>query len=287
MPISILRSFIQQILPHSSTTQVNRHILLSIDMPLYSLIYHRLKVSIYDAHDQLLDDTVRVGSLKQATTSSTQCSPSSSPFHIPIRFTMINTITSIAHCTCLTASTLFSLPTKNDATVTSITQPNIIHKDSLRRALSTCTVPTPSITSTHSRSSLLSPCSSFSPPSSSSPTSTEPTNLIPIVNLLSPPVSSASSSSSPSCPSSLRIDQLVESVSKNPSIIDEITLQFGEICPPLTKKRRSRGTVKSRTTPSITMTDTSNQYPLDLTTKKRPIPSTFDSHPTQSKWIGT
>lgn len=199
---------------------------------------------------------------------------------------MINTITSIAHCTCLTASPLSSLPTTNDAIVTSITTPNIIHKDSLHRALSTCTVPTPCINSTHTRS-LLSPCSSFSPPSSSSPTTTEPTNLIPIVNLLSPPVSSASSSSSPPCPSSLRIDQLVESVSKNPSIIDEITSQFGEICPPLTKKRRSRGTVKSRMTSSMTMNDTSNQYPLDLTMKKRPLPSTFDSHPTQSKWIET
>jgi hypothetical protein len=63
----------------------------------------------------------------------------------------------------------------------------------------------------------------------------------------------------------------------NQSIIDEITSQFGEICPPLPKKSRNRLSKK------VISTYSSN-LPLDLTLKKR---SSFDSFSSQTKWIKT
>jgi len=86
-----------------------------------------------------------------------------------------------------------------------------------------------------------------------------------IVNLLTPPSS---------CHSSFLIENLVES---NQSIIDEITAKFGEICPPLpssSSRKRTRNRLSSN-------------MPLDLSLKKRPLPSSFDIYSSQAKWIKT
>ena len=169
-------------------------------------------------------------SLKSTTTSS-------SFLHIPIRFTLINRLTSFGHCLCSS----FSID--NDIS-SSISYPKIIHHQSIDQILSTC--------------SLISQTTIFSPCLSSSPIS-ETSNSISVVNLLTPPLSHSSSSSS------FFIENIIPS--DNRSIIDEITSQFGEICPPLPKKRRNRSTKKL-----TSILD--HHLPLDLSFKKRP--SSFD-----------
>jgi hypothetical protein len=86
------------------------------------------------------------------------------------------------------------------------------------------------------------------------------------VNLLTPPLSHSSPS------------YAIESSLNDQSIIDEITSQFGEICPPLRKKSRNRISKK------VVSTYSSN-LPLDLSVKKRPSP--FDLFSSQTKWIKT
>jgi len=215
MPIAILRSYIQQILPHSSMTQV----------------------SLYDSNDQLLNDSDLLYSLKTTTSS----------IHIPIRFTLFNTITSLGHCLCLSSI--------EQKTLSSST---IIKRETIDQTLSTCSLIPPTSTST----SVYSPCLSSSPSLSN-----ESSNSISIVNLLTPPLSH----------SSFLIENIVDS---NQSIIDEITSQFGEICPPLPPKKS-----RNRLSKKIISTYSSN-IPLDLSLKKRPS-SSFDLFSSQAKWIKT
>jgi len=217
MPITILRSYIQQILPHSSMTQV----------------------SLFDSNDRLLNDSDLLCSLKNTSSS----------IHIPIRFTLFNTITSLGHCLCS------SSPIQQKISSSS---PSIIKGETIDQTLSTCSLIPPTSTSIYS------PCLSSlssSPPLSSN----ELSNSISIVNLLTPPLSH----------SSFLIENIVDS---NQSIIDEITSQFGEICPPLepTKKPRNRLSKKV----------VSSNLPLDLSLKKRPS-SSFDLFSSQAKWIKT
>lgn len=128
----------------------------------------------------------------------------------------------------------------------------------MNKTLSTCSLISPKSNS---------PCLSFS--SSSSPNDSS-SNSISIVNLLTPPSSH----------SSFLIENIVHSNTiNNQSIIDEITSQFGEICPPLPKKRRNRISKKMISTYS-------SNVPLDLSIKKRSSSSTsFDFFSSQPKWI--
>jgi hypothetical protein len=132
----------------------------------------------------------------------------------------------------------------------SSSSPTIIKQETIDRTLSTCSFaqPTP-----------ISPCLS-------SLSSIESPHSISIVNLLTPP-------------SSL-IENLTDSTTVNDqSIIDEITSQFGEICPPLPKKVRYR-------LPKKVVSTLSTNLPLDLSLKKRRPPS-FDLFSSQAKWIKT
>ncbi|CAF4371362.1 unnamed protein product, partial [Adineta steineri] len=145
MPIAILRSYIQQILPHSSITQV----------------------SFYDSNDRLLQDSHLLSSLK----STASC------LHIPIRFTLFNTITSLAHCSC-------SSPSSTPFIQQQSCSPTVIQRQTIDQTLSTCSLIQTTSSSTYS------PCLSSSSPDESSPTSS---NSISIVNLLTPPPTSSSS----------------------------------------------------------------------------------------------
>jgi hypothetical protein len=90
-------------------------------------------------------------------------------------------------------------------------------------------------------------------------------NSISIVNLLTPPLSH----------SSFMIENFVDS---NQSIIDEITSQFGEICPPTIPPKKPRNRLPKKIV--------SSNVPLDLSLKKRPSP-TYDLYSSQTKWIKT
>ncbi|UJR29076.1 hypothetical protein I4U23_010290 [Adineta vaga] len=221
MPIHILRSYIQQVLPHSPMT----------------------KVSIYDLNDQLLNDSICLKDLSSSSSSLT---------HIPLRFTMMNTVTSFGHCLCSSPCS----PIKNSSSSPSFS-PTIIQRETINRTLSTCPlVPTP-------------------PHSPSSSTSLSPIlskNSLPIVNLLTPP--------SPPHYSSFLIDSIVESNCNDPSIIDKITSEFGEICPSEPSIKRKRQRIYKKLLPK---TSSPSDIPLDLTVKKRPI--SFDLFPMQSKWL--
>ncbi|CAF0730137.1 unnamed protein product [Adineta steineri] len=232
MPIAILRSYIQQILPHSSITQV----------------------SFYDSNDRLLQDSHLLSSLKSSTTSS-------SSLHIPIRFTLFNTITSLAHCSCSSPSSTPFIQQQQQSC-----SPTIIQRQTIDQTLSTCSLIQTTSSSTYS------PCLSSSSPDESLPTSS---NSISIVNLLTPPSTSSSHSS-------FMIETLVDSnnLMNDERIINEITSQFGEICPPLPKKSRNRLSKK------VISTYPSNA-PLDLSIKKRPSSSSFTLFSSQSKWIKT
>ncbi|CAF1683438.1 unnamed protein product, partial [Adineta ricciae] len=226
MPVAILRSYIQLILPHSSMTQV----------------------TFYDSQHRLLHD--------QQLLSSLQPSPSSSSsIHIPIRFSLFNTITSLAHCSCS-----LSTPTPPPSTSSSSSSPTVIRRETIDQTLSTCS-------SLHHPSSMIySPCLSSSASVSSPPTlSASSSGSISIVNLLTPPPSSSS------CHSSTINEHDSGSVVgaiTDQAMIDEITSQFGEICPPVVKKNRNRLSKK-------TVAKISSNIPLDLSMKKRPS-SAFD-----------
>lgn len=199
------------------------------------------KVSIYDSNDKLLNDSI---CLKELVSSNS----SSSSSHIPLRFTMINTVTSFGHCLCSSPSS----PIKNCSSFS----PQVIQRETINRTLSTCSlVPTPP----HSPSS----STSISPVVSKSP--------MPIVNLLTPP--------SPSYFSSFLIDNIVESNGNNQSIIDKITSEFGEICPSMPPIKSKRSRVFKKIIPKSLPSD----IPLDLSVKKRP--SSIDSFSTQPKWL--
>ncbi|CAF2589022.1 unnamed protein product [Rotaria sp. Silwood2] len=220
MPIRILRSYIEKVLPHSPMTQV----------------------SIYDSNDRLLNDSIRLKDLSSLSSSSSS--------YIPLRFTMINTITSFGHCLCSSPSP--SSPIKNASSFS----PTIIRRETINRTLSTCPlVPTPP----HSPSS----STSISPIVSSNPMS--------IVNLLTPP--------SPPHYSSFLIDNIVESNTNDQSIIDRITSEFGEICPSIPPLKPKRQRIFKKLIPKLSSSDS----PLDLSIKKRP--SSFDLFSMQSKWL--
>jgi hypothetical protein len=137
----------------------------------------------------------------------------------------------------------------------------VIKRETIDQTLSTCSLIAPTSTSV-----IYSPClSSSSPPL---PSSNELSNSISIINLLTPPSSH----------SSFLIENLVDS---NQSIIDEITSQFGEICPPLPPKK-----IRNRSSKKVISTYSSN-IPLDLSLKKRPLSSSFDIFSSQTKWIKT
>jgi hypothetical protein len=183
-----------------------------------------------------LNDSIRLKDLSSSSSS-----------HIPLRFTMMNTITSFGHCLCSSPSS----PIKNSSSFS----PNIIRRETINRTLSTCPfVSTPP----HS------PASSISPILSNNP--------MPIVNLLTPP--------SPSHYSSFLIDNIVESHTNDQSIIDKITSEFGEICPSLPPLKAKRQRIFKKLIPKTSSSD----IPLDLTIKKRP-PSSFDLFSRQSKWL--
>jgi len=195
------------------------------------------QVSLFDSNDRLLNDSDLLCSLKNTSSS----------IHIPIRFTLFNTITSLGHCLCSSSP----IPQKTSSS----SSPTIIKRETINQTLSTCSlIPRTS-------TSIYSPCLSSSPSSSN-----ESSNSISIVNLLTPPLSH----------SSFLIENIVDS---NQSIIDEITSQFGEICPPLRKKARNRLSKKLLSTYS-------SNLPLDLSLKKRPS-SSFDIFSSQAKWIKT
>lgn len=198
-----------------------------------------LQVSIYDSTDRLLSDSDR---LKDFSISSNS--------HLALRFTLMNTITSLGHCVCASSSS--STSSSFASSSSSSSTPTVIQRETINRTLSTCPlVPTPP----HS------PRSSVSPIRDESPVS--------IVNLLTPP-------SPPTQNSSFLIENLVESSSTDPSLIDQITSEFGEICPTIKPKRQRL--VKKSLPKSF-----SSDFPLDLTMKKRP--SSFDLFSTQSKWL--
>ena len=237
MPIAILRSYIQQILPHSSMTQVNISTFHSCPL---SFLFIR-QVSLFDSNDRLLNDVDHLHSLKN-TTSFT---------HIPIRFTMFNTITSLGHCSCSSSSTAAI-----EQKASSSSSPTIIGRETIDQTLSTCPL-IPPVT----RSTLVySPCFSSSP---SPPSNESSLNSISIVNLLTPPLSH----------SSFMIENFVDS---NQSIIDEITSQFGEICPPAIPLKKPRNRLPKKLA--------SSNVPLDLSLKKRPS-SSYDLYSSQTKWI--
>jgi hypothetical protein len=209
---------------------------LHIPFHFFSNFLHQ--VSLYDSNDRLLNDSDRLHSLKTTTSS----------IHIPIRFTLFNTITSLGHCLCLS-----SIEQKTSSSSSS----TIIKRETIDQTLSTCSlIP---LTST----SVYSPCLSSTSPSLSN----ESSNSISIVNLLTPPLSH----------SSFLIENIVDS---NQSIIDEITSQFGEICPPLPVKKS-----RNRLSKKVISTYSSN-IPLDLSLKKRSS-SSFDLFSSQTKWIKT
>jgi hypothetical protein len=235
MPIAILRSYIQQILPHSSMTQVN----ITFHFIPYNSLFLLHQVSLYDSNDRLLKDSDLLRSLKSTTSS----------IHIPIRFTLFNTITSLGHCLCSSSSIQQKLSFSSSS-------PTIIKRETIDQTLSTCSLIPPTSTFVYS------PCLSSSPPPSS-----ETSNSISIVNLLTPPLSH----------SSFLIENIVDS---NQSIIDEITSKFGEICPPLQPKKS-----RNRLSKKVVSTYSSN-IPLDLSLKKRPS-SSFDIFSSQTKWIKT
>ena len=255
MPVAILRSYIQLILPHSSMTQVNTttHTLSLMHIPLF-------QVTFYDSQHRLLHDQQLLSSLQPPPSSSS----SASSIHIPIRFSLFNTITSLAHCSC-SLSTPVPPPSTSSSTSSS---PTVIRRETIDQTLSTCS-------SLHHPSAMIySPCLSSSASVSSPPTlSASSSASISIVNLLTPPPSSSSCHSSTvnehdSGRSSAAIaDQ---------ALIDEITSQFGEICPPVVKKNRNRLSKKKM----------SSNIPLDLSMKKRPS-SAFDMLASQPKWIKT
>ncbi len=176
-------------------------------------------------------------------------SSSSSSSHIPLRFTMMNTVTSLGHCLCSSPSS----PIKSSSSFS----PTIIRRETINRTLSTCPlVPTPP----HSPSSLTTSISPIIPKTSMS-----------IVNLLTPP--------SPSHYSSFLIDNIVDSNTNQQSIIDKITSEFGEICPPIPLLKPKRQRIFKKLIPKSLSSD----IPLDLSMKKRP--SSFDLFSIQSKWL--
>ena len=100
-----------------------------------------------------------------------------------------------------------------------------------------------------------------------------------IVNLLSPP---SSHSSFLMDSNNTGVDVAMQ---QQQAMIDEITSQFGEICPPLPKKTRKRATNKVARL-SLPSSLPSNA-PLDLSVKKRASPSSSSFFPAQTKWIKT
>ncbi|CAF1545671.1 unnamed protein product [Adineta ricciae] len=165
MPVRALRLFIESIMPYS----------------------RMIKISMYDANDRLLKDSERLCSLKQ-TLSATN--------YIPVYFTLLNTVTSFANCSCI--SPLIECEPSS----------TVIQSSVIEQILSTCTVITPSISTADILRSL--------------PTES---NIAP--------------------------DQMT---------IDQIIMEFGEICPPLSNLKRCSS-----------IQDYSMDVPLDLSLKTRAI----------------
>ncbi|CAF1645426.1 unnamed protein product, partial [Adineta ricciae] len=152
----------------------------------------------------------------------------------------------------------------------SFSSPTVIRRETIDQTLSTCS-------SLHHPSSMIySPCLSSSSASVSSPPtlSASSSGSVSIVNLLTPPPSSSS------CHSSTVNEHDSSSAATaitDQAIIDEITSQFGEICPAVVKKNRNRLSKK-------TVAKISSNIPLDLSMKKRPL-SALDTFSSRPKWI--
>jgi len=116
MPIRMLRSFIETVLPHSSMIKV----IINSNKTMKFLFFYS-QVSMFDLNDRLLKDSDRLHSLKHTRSSSN---------YIPIRFTLINTITSLANCSCLLPPIEYG----------SSSSPTIIQQDTIDQILSTCSI---------------------------------------------------------------------------------------------------------------------------------------------------
>jgi hypothetical protein len=115
MPIRILRLFIETVLPHSSMIKV------IITNKIMKFLFSYSQVSMFDLNDRLLKDSDRLRSLKHTRSSSN---------YIPIRFTLINTVTSLANCSCLLPPIEYG----------SSSSPTIIQQDTIDQILSTCSI---------------------------------------------------------------------------------------------------------------------------------------------------
>ncbi|CAF0963813.1 unnamed protein product [Rotaria sp. Silwood1] len=175
MPIRIIRLFIEASLFHSPMT----------------------KVSIFDSNNCLLKDSDRLSSLKH------KCS--SSPYYISLRFQLINNVTSLANCSCLSA------PIEHNSSSSYL--PSIIQQENMEQILSTCSI-----------ISQPSPFSSCLLPSSSSSSSSFP-------NLFDNPIAIADLRHS----TSFFVDSIL-----NISMINQITSELSEKCLPLIKRKRYR-----------------------------------------------
>ncbi|CAF4132542.1 unnamed protein product [Rotaria sp. Silwood2] len=102
MPIRIIRLFIEASLYHSPTTEV----------------------SIFDSNNRLLKDSDRLRSLTD------KCSSSSN--YISLRFQLINNVTSLPNCSCLSSSI------EHNSSSSSL--PKIIQQENIEQILSTCSI---------------------------------------------------------------------------------------------------------------------------------------------------
>ncbi|UJR20573.1 hypothetical protein I4U23_023699 [Adineta vaga] len=178
MPIRTIRLFIESIIPYSSM----------------------IKISIFDADDRLLKDSDRLCSLKHTTNVSN---------YIPLYFTVINSITSLTNCSCLSPSIEFN------------SSSTIISSDKIDQILSTYSV----------RQSI-----------------------------------------STNRPSSFHIFKFLPTkfdIELDEASINQITSEFGEICPSLCNLERC-----------ASMQDCSLDVPLDLSMKSHALTSPI-------KWIET
>jgi hypothetical protein len=116
MPIRMLRLFIETVLPHSSMIKV----IINSNKTMKFLFFYS-QVSMFDLNDRLLKDSDRLRSLKNTRSSSN---------YIPIRFTLINTVTSLANCSCLLPPIEYG----------SSSSPTIIQQDTIDQILSTCSI---------------------------------------------------------------------------------------------------------------------------------------------------
>ena len=124
MPIRFIRLFIEKILFHSPMTKVI-HISEKRNKESFILSIVLFQISIFDSNDRLLKDSDRLRSLKHSCSSSPL-------FHIPLRFTLMNTVTSLTNCSCLSSSI--------EHNSSSSSSPSIIQRENIEEILSTCSL---------------------------------------------------------------------------------------------------------------------------------------------------